>query len=159
MDHINTLNQLLGTFPGTTDDILKYKCAIVTTVYSLVRPTFNELTAAIRDQATKFGLDVSDPKFDRNIVYCVAILRTEKIIKRVSLYDEDIFLVEDVLRPVLARILDPTHSIDMMNASIEPTEASSSLNQSILLDRPASPQPVSENLAAGPPAKPQCVLV
>lgn len=144
-----TLAQLLGDFPGTTDEILKYKSAIVQTIYTLVRPNFVELTAGVRGVSPMYGIDIADPKFNRNIVYCMAVLRTEKIIKRVPLHDEDIYLIEDSIRPTLDQILDPAHSIELLRGS-DVNADSTSLNQSILLEAPTPP----------PQAPPQqCVVV
>lgn len=149
MDDVNTLVQLLGSFPGTTDEILRYKCAVVRVVYDDIRPNFSELATGIRRRCAEFGIDPADSRFDRNLVYSVAILRTEKIIKRIPLHDEDIYLIEDALKPVLERLLNPSHCIGMMNASA-PTEVSSPLNQSILME----PEPL-----AGPPVAGGCNIV
>lgn len=124
----HTLEEFLKTFPGSTDTMIKYKSAIVIGVYRLVRPTYIELTGYL-----KGVLDADDPRFDRNVVYHIAILRAEKIIKRITLSDEDIYVIDDTHKHTITQILDPSPHISSMVADTSDEVASTDLNQSLLL--------------------------
>lgn len=167
MDAPTTLHQLLSAFPGTTEDILKYKKAIVSTIYKLGSPSFTELAAEVKSNARRFDIDLADPKFTRNMVYCVAVLRAEKIIRR-EYADEDVFMIEDNIRHMLDRMFDPSPELNQLAAEADTLAAPNPCLQSMFMTIPPPPSgpppappsaPPSAPPTTPPPVPTQCMIL
>jgi len=134
----NTLRERLSRFPGTVEPILSYKCGVVTAVYRLAKPTLAEIAAYITKNSEVFGVDPQDARFSRNILYSVSLLRTERVVRRVVLHDEDVYVIDDSCREEITKIIDPTPSISDQKASAEAADLSP-LAQSIFISAPSPP--------------------
>lgn len=138
MEKLSALSALLRT-SGVSEEMLAYKCAVMVAIYNIQQsnmasrplPTYTDIAKYV-GMYSKMHIDT---RFDRNIVYALALLRSEQLVKRVALHDEDVYKIDDDKFLIIAKIIDPNSAINECKVTAG-TNESTQIEQSILLTPP-----------------------
>lgn len=181
MDH---LVKYLSSDVMSCNDLDNLKAAIVAAIYVQVKPTLSEVASWLCQNRDLVNVRTADIN-TKTIGYMLLCLQRYGYVKRVVLYDEDVFVIDprhisrvaDMIVASDFRKLDTTPVIDVVNNVVSQVMASgeqeaddSLLNQSVFYAPPRPPTPsqsvvlepaadVAPVETQPPAAKPWCVVM